>query len=124
MFLEPFSKSSRGLSNIFLITIHPVTTISVDDSTLLLDWISIFGSHQEVLDTSASLAIHLYPKLFANVLDVLTETTIIWYHYIRLLLGVVISSICWCLFSVWIVCFLLNSIESPRGVLAILKCIL
>ena len=124
MFLEPFSKSSRGLSNIFLITIHPVITISVDDSTLLLDWISVFGSHQEVLDGGASLAIHLYPKLFANVLDALTETTIVWYHYIRLLLGFVIGSICWCLFSVWIVCFLLNSVESSCGVLAVLKCIL
>ena len=124
MFLEPFSKSSRGLFNIFLITIHPVTMISVDDSTLLLDWISVFGSHQEVLDGGASLAIHLYPKLSANVLDALTETTIVWYHYIRLLLGVVIGSICWCLFSIWIVHFLLNSVESPCGVLAVLKCIL
>ena len=34
VFLEPFSKSSRGLSNIFLITVHPVTMITVDDSTL------------------------------------------------------------------------------------------
>ena len=68
MFIEPFSKSSWGLSNIFLITIHPVTMISVDDSTLFLDWISVFVSHQDVLDNDASLAIHLYPKLSANVL--------------------------------------------------------
>ena len=34
VFLEPFSKSSRGLSNIFFITVHPVTMITVDDSTL------------------------------------------------------------------------------------------
>ena len=49
MFPEPFTKSSWGLSNIFLITVHPVTLVSVDDSTLLLDWIFVFGSHQEVL---------------------------------------------------------------------------
>ena len=78
------------------------TMISVDDSTLFLDWISVFGSHQEVLDSGASLAIHLYPKLSANVFDALTETTIVWYHYIRLLLGVVTGSFCWCLFSAWI----------------------
>ena len=62
MFLEPFSKSSWGLSNIFLITINPVTLISVDDSTLPLDWIFVLGSHQEVLDGGVSFTIHLYPK--------------------------------------------------------------
>ena len=66
MFLEPFSKCSWGLSNIFFITVHPVTFISVDDSTLLLDWIFVFGSHQEVLDSGASFTIHLYPKLFCQ----------------------------------------------------------
>ena len=30
VFLEPFYKSSRGLSNIFLITVCPVTMITVD----------------------------------------------------------------------------------------------
>ena len=43
VFLEPFSKSSRGFSNIFLITVHPVTMITVDDSTLFLDWIFVLG---------------------------------------------------------------------------------
>ena len=43
MFLEPFTKSSWGHSNIFLITIHSVTLVSVDDFTLLLDWIFVFG---------------------------------------------------------------------------------
>ena len=73
MFLEPFTKHSWGLSNIFLITIHPVTLVSVDDSTLLLDWIFVFWSHQEVLDCGASFEVHLYPKLSANVLDALTS---------------------------------------------------
>ena len=31
MFLEPLSKSSWGLSNVFLITIHPITFVSIDD---------------------------------------------------------------------------------------------
>ena len=77
MFLEPFTKSPWGLSNIFLITSHPVTLVSVDDSTLLLDWIFVFGSHQEVLDGGASFKVHLYPKLSANVLDALTQSTVI-----------------------------------------------
>ena len=97
--------------------------IYVDDSTLFLDWISVLGSHQEVLDRSASLTMHLYPKLSANVFNALTETTIVWYHYIGLLC-VVTGSVYWCLFSAWIVYFLLDSVESPCGVFAIFKCIL
>ena len=75
MFLEPFIKSSQGLTNIFLITIHPVTLVSVDDSTLFLDWIFVFGSHQEVLDCGASFKIHLYPKLSAMFLMLLFNTS-------------------------------------------------
>ena len=97
--------------------------ISVDDSTLFLDWISVLRSHQEVLDSSASLTMHLYPKPSANVFDALTETTIVWYYYIGLLC-IVTGSIYRCLFSAWIVYFLLDSVESSCGVLAVLKCIL
>ena len=49
MFLEPLSKSSWELINIFLITLHLVKLISIYDSTSLPDRILIFGSHQEVL---------------------------------------------------------------------------
>ena len=80
-----FTKSSWGLSNIFLITILPVTLVSVDDSTLLLDLIFVFGSHQEVPVGGASFKVHLYPKLAANVLNALTKSTVVWYHYVALL---------------------------------------
>ena len=50
MFLEPLSKSSRGLSNVFLLTLHPVTFVSIYDSTSFLDRILVFGSHKEVFD--------------------------------------------------------------------------
>ena len=69
------------------------------------------------------LQYHLYPKLSANVLNALTESTIVWYHYIRLLLGVVVVSVS-CYLFLWVVCSLLNSIESPCGVLVVLQCIL
>ena len=39
MFFEPFSKSSGGLSCIFLITFHSITFISIDDPTLFQHWI-------------------------------------------------------------------------------------
>ena len=40
MFFEPLSKCSRGLSNVFLITLHPVTFVSVYDSTFfwMVSW--------------------------------------------------------------------------------------
>ena len=34
MFLEPLSKSSEGFPYIFLTTLHPVTFVPIDDSTL------------------------------------------------------------------------------------------
>ena len=86
MFLEPFSKSSRGLSNIFLITVHPVTMISVDDSTLFLHWIFVLWRHQEVLDGSASFTMHLHPKFPVNVFDALAEPSIVRYHYMWVML--------------------------------------
>ena len=122
MFLEPFSKSSRGLSNIFLITVHPVTMITVDDSTLFLDWIFVLGRHQEVLDGSASFTMHLHPKFSANVFDALAEPSIVRYHYTGSLGDVTVSIVC--LFSGWIVCLLLYFVYSPCGVLAVLRCIL
>ena len=119
MFLEPLSKSSRGLSNILLITVHPVTMITVDDSTLFLDWIFVLWRHQEVLDGSASL---VHPKFSANVFDVLAEPSIVRYHYTGSLGDVTISVVC--LFSGWIVSLLLYFVYSPCGVLAVLQCIL
>ena len=103
---------------------HLVTLVSVDDSTLLLDWISVFGSHQEVLDCGSSLEVHLYPKLSTNVLDALTQSTIIRYNYVGYLLLVSVGSACCNLFSVLLLCFLLYSVESPCRVLALHECLL
>ena len=46
MFFKPLCKGSCWLSNIFFITFHPVTLISVDDSTFVEDVVFIHGSHQ------------------------------------------------------------------------------
>ena len=122
VFLEPFSKSSRGLSNILLITVHPVTMITVDDSTLFLDWVFVLWRHQEVLDGSASITMHLQPKFSANVFDAFAEPSIVRYHYTGSLGDVTIFVVC--LFSGWIVSLLLYFVYSPCGVLAVLQCIL
>ena len=67
VFSEPLTKGSRGLSYIFLITLHPATFITVDDPTLLHHRILIFGGHWKVLDGSTSLEVYLYTKVTAFV---------------------------------------------------------
>ena len=92
MFLESLSKSSWGLTNIFLITLHPVTFISIYDSTPLLDRILIFGSHQEVFDGGSSFKVHLHPMTTAHLLEAFTEPSVIWNNYVWFL-DVVSSSV-------------------------------
>ena len=50
VFSEPLSKSSWWLPYIFIITVHPVAFVSVDDATFLCDGIFVFRSHQEAFD--------------------------------------------------------------------------
>ena len=71
MFFESLSKCSWEFSNIFLITIHPITLVSVNDSTLLLDRVLIFWSHQEVLDGMASSKVDLHSMFAAYFLQAL-----------------------------------------------------
>ena len=42
------------------------TLVSVDDSTLLLDWVFVFGSHQKVLHGGPLFKVHLYPQTFCQ----------------------------------------------------------
>ena len=67
-----FSKCSGWLSYIFIITFHPVTFISVDDTTLLWDAIFILGSHKEASDSIHSFKVHLYSMISAYILQALT----------------------------------------------------
>ena len=54
MFFEPFTKGSGSFSYILLITLHPITLVSINDAIFLSDQISVFGCHQEVFDGFAS----------------------------------------------------------------------
>ena len=81
-FLEPLSKCSWGLSSILFIALHPVTLVSVDDSTFLLDAILVLRSHQEVLDSVASFKIHLYPMFPACVLEAFTDSFVVGNHHV------------------------------------------
>ena len=84
MFLEPLSKSSRGFTNIFLITVYPATLKPVDDPTLFEDWIFILGGHQEVFDGLTSFEINLYTMFVTGLLEALTHTFVIGYHHVGL----------------------------------------
>ena len=63
MFFEPFSKCSGGFPYILFITFHPVTFVSIDDSTLLHHRIFVLGSHQEAFDGIASFEVNLHSIL-------------------------------------------------------------
>ena len=75
MFFEPLSKHPWGFSNVFLITFHPITFISVDDPTLLHDWIFIFRGHQEVFDGIASFKVDMHSMSAAYFLQALAQSS-------------------------------------------------
>ena len=116
MFLEPLSKCSWGFTNVFVITLHPVTFISLNDLTSLLHGILILGSHQEVFDGGTSFEIHMHPMITAHLFEAFTEPSVIRNNNMWLL-DVVSSSV---LFVV--AAFLLSltswfnsiSVEGPR----------
>ena len=56
MFFEPLSKGSGGFPYIFLITLHPVTFVPIDDSTLFHKRIFVLGSHREAFGGISSFS--------------------------------------------------------------------
>ena len=76
MFFEPLCKSSRGFTNVFLITVNPATLKSIDDPTLFEDWIFILGGHQEAFDGFTSFKIHLYTMFVTGLFEPLS--IILW----------------------------------------------
>ena len=120
MFFEPFSKCSEGLSYIFLITLHSITFISVDDPTLFHHWILVLGGHQEVFDGDTSSEVYLYPMFVASSFHTFTESLVVGYNHKGILVG--------CLVVVFNSVFLLlgrflhlhfYSVNCPCGVLAL-----
>ena len=55
-----------------MITIHPVTFISVYDPTSFKDWIFILRGHKKVFDGMTSFQMYLNPIFFASSLEALT----------------------------------------------------
>ena len=103
MFLEPLTKHPWGFSNVFLITVHPITPVSVDDPTFLHNWIFVLGDHQEVLDGIASFKIDLHSMSAAYFLQALTQTSMIRYHHVWfLLVWGCLDQFLWCYFFFWL----------------------
>ena len=99
MFLEPLSKCSGGFY-IFFITIHPVTFISVDDSTFLQHRIFVLRSHQEVSHGITSFEVDLHPMFVACSFQAFTQPLVIWHHYVRVLVALLVVCIV-VIFSLW-----------------------
>ena len=93
MFLEPLSKCSGGLSYVIFITLHPVTFIPVDNSTLLQYRIFVLWSHQEILDGIASFRRDLHSMFIAYFPDAFTQPFVIWHNYVRILVALLVVCI-------------------------------
>ena len=81
MFLETFSKSSCWFPNVLLIALHPITTMSVHDSTFFQDdlcpWEPLGGFWWQVLLWSAPVPHTSYMIFLCFHLDL-----IVWNHHI------------------------------------------
>ena len=80
VFFEPLSKCSWGLFTEFLIAFHPVTLVSIDDSTffLMLSWTS--GAIRRFLMDIASFKVNLHLMFPACVLKTFTDSFIVGNH--------------------------------------------
>ena len=123
VFFEPLTKGSRGLSYIFLITLHPATFVTVDDPTLLHHRIIVLWGHQEVFDGGTSFEVYLNPIVAAFFLDTLTQSPVIWYSYVRSGGVVMLSGTCFVFLLIgWVVHLDLNSVQGPYGVVTFPQC--
>ena len=105
MFLEPLCKSSRGFTNVFLITVNPATLTPIDDPTLFEDWIFILGAIRRLLMVLPPLKYTCMPCLLQVFFEALTQTLMIGYHHVGLwALVVVVASVfslCSFLLGLW-----------------------
>ena len=108
-----------------IITLQPITFISVNDSTLFEDGIFVLWSHKEVLDGQASFKGNLYPMFTASFLKVLSQPFVVRNHHVRVLVVIVVVSRIVGASSVVFLCWGfgldLHPVESPCRVLAFCK---
>ena len=86
MFLQPFSKCSSCLTNIFFITLQPITFEPVYYATFVGNVVFIFGSHQFIFQGLATFEMNFYGIFLPNVLDCFTQVFFIWNSYVAFVL--------------------------------------
>ena len=122
MFFKPLFKISCWLSYIYIITIHPVTFISIYDSTFFKDWIFFLWSHEEVFDGMTYFKMYLYPIFLASSFEALTQPLMVRYNSVWFWHSAVVRSWLVVVFFVflqgWCLALQLNSVECPVWVLA------
>ena len=98
--------------------------LQVDDSTLLLDRVFIFWSHQEVFDGGTYFKVHLHSMFAANLLCALTQPSVIWNYYIWILVvvGTRSGSVVFLFVMGWVPCLDFDSFESPCRIFAFSEC--
>ena len=81
MFLQPFSKCSSCLTNIFFITLQPITFEPVYYATFVGNVVFIFGCHQFIFQGLATFEMNFYAIYRPHVLDCFTQAFFIWNSY-------------------------------------------
>ena len=77
------SKISSWHTNIFIITVNPVTLKPVYDPTFFVDWVFVLWGHEVVFDGVTTFQVYINPILLANVFVALTESLMVWDHNVR-----------------------------------------
>ena len=95
MLLKPLSKCPCRYSNVFLITCHPVTFVSVDHSPFLDGGICVLGSHLEVIDGPVTFEMSLYLMFATAVLEAFTKTFGVGHHYVCVLVPLLVLCCFW-----------------------------
>ena len=90
MLFEPFPKGSGWFTYILIITLHPITLVSIYDTTFLSDEIFIFWCHQEVFDGFASFEENLNAIFLASIFDTFPQAFDVWHSYVCSSFGMVV----------------------------------
>ena len=85
VFLEPLSKCSSRFTNVLFSTFLPGTLIPVNHSTCPGVVFSVPGSHEEILDSSATFKMNLHSMLATNTFETFTHSLSVWHHYVCVL---------------------------------------
>ena len=94
VFLQPLSKCSSCLTNIFFITLQPITFEPVYYATFVGNVVFIFWSHQFIFQGLATSEMNFYAIFLSNVLYCFTQAFFIWNSYVTFVFGLDVFLFC------------------------------